>query len=102
MVGNTAALTAGRFFIGLAGGVSNVVFGKMVTETIPSHLLSKFAMAHQASTASGFIFSYGLAYLLPDSKDVQANIEDERWRIIYLAPAMVGVIEVLLILLVFK
>ena len=92
MLGNTAALTIGRFLIGIAGGVSNVVFGKMVTETIPLRVLSRYAMAHQASTATGLACSNALAYILPDPKDYEANKEDEYWRVIYCAPAMVGVL----------
>ena len=40
------ALTIGRFLIGFAGGVSNVVFGKMIGETIPDRVLPTFAMSH--------------------------------------------------------
>ena len=35
MVGNTAFLTAGRVFVGIAAGIYNVVFGKCVVENVP-------------------------------------------------------------------
>ena len=44
MVTHTAALTVGRLILGIAGGLVNVVFGKMINETIPEHLVAKFAM----------------------------------------------------------
>ena len=46
MICTVPALTIGRFLIGFAGGVSNVVFGKMIGETIPARVLPRFAMAH--------------------------------------------------------
>ena len=35
MVGNTAFLTAGRIFVGIAAGIYNVIFGKCVVENMP-------------------------------------------------------------------
>lgn len=43
-----------------------------------------------------------LAYILPDPKDTEANKVDEYWRVIYMAPAFIGVIQILLILFVFR
>jgi len=40
--------------------------------------------------------------ILPDSKDTQGLIDDELWRVIYLVPALVGIIVSLLVLLVFR
>jgi len=35
MVGTTPFLSIGRLFVGLAAGTANVVFGKMINETMP-------------------------------------------------------------------
>jgi F0F1-type ATP synthase assembly protein I len=35
MIGTTPFLCIGRLFLGLAAGTMNVVFGKMITETLP-------------------------------------------------------------------
>ena len=40
--------------------------------------------------------------LLPDAEDVEANKEDEMWRVVYLMPAVIGIVEIILITLVFK
>lgn len=95
-------LTIGRFFIGFAGGVSNVVFGKMIGETIPTRVLSKFAMSQQGHTANCVLFTFALGQMLPNNEDTEALAKDELWRIIYLAPAMVGVIQIVFILTVFR
>ena len=44
MVTHTATLTVGRLILGIAGGLVNVSFGKMINETIPEHLVAKFSM----------------------------------------------------------
>lgn len=79
----------------------NVAFGKMITETIPEHIVSTFAMAHNASVCIGFIAVFGLAALLPDPKDFEANKSDEFWRVIWLAPGVIGLIVIAMVLLVF-
>ena len=43
-----------------------------------------------------------MAGFLPDPKDFEANKNDENWRIIYLTPALIGVIELILIIFVLK
>ena len=79
-----------------------MAFGKMVTETIPSHLVSSFGMAHNASVCIGYIFCYGLGAILPDPEDMQANKDDELWRVIWLMPVFIGIIEIVLVLTVFR
>ena len=102
MVGSTPFLCFGRFFVGLGGGTANVVFGKMITETLPEELASKFLMAHNGSFCVGFVVVFGLGALLPDPEDVEAMKDDQMWRVIYLVPFFVGVIEILLIIFVYK
>ena len=102
MVGTTPFLSIGRLFLGLAAGTANVVFGKMITETMPEKEASLFAMAHNAAICIGFIVAFGLAAFLPDPDDVEANKEDEYWRLIYIFPAFVGLVEILLVLFVYR
>ena len=102
MVGSTPFLCFGRFFVGLGGGTANVVVGKMITETLPEELAAKFLMAHNGSFCVGFVVAFGLGALLPDPEDIAAMKGDQMWRVIYLVPFFVGVIEILLILFVHK
>ena len=44
MLHSPIAIAAGRFPLGIAGGISNVVYGKIVFENMPDSLASKFGM----------------------------------------------------------
>ena len=59
-------------------------------------------MCHNASICVGFVVAFGMGGFLPDSKDFEANKNDELWRIIYLMPAFIGTIEIIFILSVFR
>ena len=98
---HTATLSLARLILGTGGGVMNIAFGKMVSETIPTRLVPTFLMAHNGSVCIGFILVFGLAALLPDADDLQANKDDELWRVIWLAPAVIAIVEILLVLFAF-
>lgn len=102
MTGTTPLLAIGRFFLGVSAGVANVVFGKMITENMPDNLVSKFAMCHNASINVGLVPAFLMGAFLPDPDDLEANQADEKWRIIYLTPALIGFIEIVLVLFIFN
>ena len=102
MVGSTPFLTLGRLLLGIAAGLYNVIFGKVILENLPAELAQKLAMAHNGSSGTGFFIVYSMGYILPDSKDLTGNQADELWRVIYLMPALIGLIEILLLTLVFR
>lgn len=102
MFEHTVTLSIGRLLLGTGAGIMNVVFGKMITETIPAHLMPIFSMIHNACICTGYFLCFGLAALLPDAKDEEANKQDELWRVIWLTPAAIGIIVILLVLFVFK
>ena len=102
MIGNTPCLTFGRLLGGISAGILNVVFGKMITENMPERLASKFAMAHNASVCIGFIPCFLMGAFLPDPTDFEGNKEDELWRIIFLMPALISIVSILLITLVYN
>ena len=59
-------------------------------------------MCHNASICVGLVAAYGMGGFLPDPEDLQANKDDEMWRIIYLMPALIGLVGIILILSVFR
>ena len=59
-------------------------------------------MLHNASICVGFVAIFGMGAILPDPDDEQGLKDDERWRIIYMAPAMIAVIEIFFILVVYR
>ena len=102
MVMHESTLIIGKFLLGLGAGSENVVYGKLITETIPASIMSSFAMSHNASICLGFFTVFFMSAVLPESDNVQANYEDEFWRVIWLGPAFTGIISILLVLFVFR
>ena len=102
MTGTTTFLTIGRLSLGVAAGIYNVIFGKVILENMPERLAQKLALSHNGSICTGFVFAFGLGSILPDCEDFEASKADELWRVIYLMPAFIGVIGILLIGLIFK
>ena len=102
MVATIPFLTFGRLLVGVAAGVYNVIFPKMIVENMPVQLSQRLAMCHSASIQVGLVVAYGLGGILPDPKDAEASKQDELWRFIFLVPAFIGTFELILTLLVFR
>lgn len=102
MFGTVVTLSIGRVLVGVAAGISNVTFGKFIGENMPERYAERASMMLNASVCVGLFFCYLMGELLPSPDDIQANKDDELWRVIYLVPGIVGVIVVLLVLLVFR
>jgi len=66
------------------------------------HLIGNFCLAANASMSFGFIFVFSLAAILPDQKDIEANKQDELWRVIWAAPSLIAIIAILLVLTVYR
>ena len=102
MIGTVPFLTTGRFLLGVAAGIYNVIFGKMIVETMPEKSAQKFAMFHNASICFGIVAAFCMGAFLPDQNDKEACEEDEFWRVIFLTPALIGFVGILLITIVFR
>ena len=102
MIVHVATLSLGRVLEGIGAAMMNVVFGKLMAETLPPHLFGNFGMAANSSMSIGLILVFGLGGILPDPKDEEANKEDELWRVIWAGPIVVGIIEILFTLFIFR
>ena len=102
MYGTIPFLIMSRFVLGIATGLYCVIFGKMMCENLPEKLAQKVAMCQNVSICFSIVGALAMAGFLPDPKDFEANKNDENWRIIYLMPALIGVIELILIIFVFR
>ena len=100
MICTVPTLCLGRFLCGITAGVVNNVMGKSLDETIPVKASGQFGTLLNTYICIGFPISYLLGAFLPDEPDEMA--EDEMWRIIYGAPALLAIAQILLFLLVFK
>ena len=59
-------------------------------------------MLHNASICVGFVAIFTMGAILPDPEDEQGLKDDEMWRVIYMAPAMIAVIEIFFIVAVYR
>ena len=102
VIESVPAMSIGRLIVGIAAGAYNVVFGKMIVENMPEKLAGKFAMCHNASICVGFQIAFLMGAILPDPDNFQANKDDEMWRVIFLVPALIGVVGNILIIFIFR
>lgn len=70
MVGTVPFLSIGRILIGIAGGVSNVTYGKFILENMPNDLAAKFSMCLGASLCVGYVPCFLMGDFLPDPTDI--------------------------------
>ena len=80
---NLWTIVIGRFFYGFCSGVIQVGGVKMLDETIPIYLNSYFGTFTNSMMASGIMVAIVLAVFLPENDDIEAQIVDGNWRIIY-------------------
>ena len=102
MYDSVFCLSLGRLILGISAGLANMVYGKSITENFSEKLASWLAMLLNAGICIGIFVALLMGGLLPDPEDIEANKNDENWRIIYAAPGMVGVVEIILILFIFR
>ena len=102
MFGTVESLTISRLLIGVAGSLGNIIYCKSMNETFPEKMASVLGCLCNASICFGIYLAFLLGVILPNPEDTEANKEDEMWRVIYCFPAIVALVELLLILCVFR
>ena len=81
----------------------NAIIGKSVTECFEGDLASRLSMFTNIGICVGITLAMNLGFLLPAvDSDRETLAADEGWRIIYLMPAILAVIELLLYLTVVR
>ena len=80
---NLPAICIGRYFYGLCCGVFSVAGPKMLDETVPIHLNSSFGTATNTFLSGGIMLAIVLGSLLPEGDDVQGQLDDGNWRVLY-------------------
>ena len=69
-------LTLGRFVLGFAAGLINLIYSKSITENFPEKLGSILAMMCNASICIGIFLAFVMGGILPDPEDIEANKDD--------------------------
>lgn len=100
---NTYTLSLGRFINGLVSGVMNTIIGKSVNECYEGDLASRLSMFTNIGICVGITLAMNLNFLLPpNDADIETLAKDEGWRFIYLMPAFLGFLEIILYLTVVR
>jgi MFS family permease len=73
MVLNYWMIVVGRYFFGFCCGVFSVAGPKMLDETVPIHLSSKFGTATNSLLSGGIMIAVLLGTLLPDDLDYEGQ-----------------------------
>ena len=101
MIENPYCFAIGRFAVGLTGGIANGVMGKSLDETVPIEVASQFGVLTNFYIVFGLIVAYFLSSaFLPMDEDKLAD--DQTWRILLFAPAVIGLINILAFICYFR
>ena len=92
---NLPMIIIGRYFFGFCCGVFSVAGPKMLDETVPIHLSSSFL-------SGGIMIALLLGAGLPNQDDVEAQIEDGFWRVLYGFPYACQAITILMFMTCFR
>lgn len=99
-IGTVPWLCFGRFLNGITAGIATNVMGKSLDDTVPVEASGQFGTLLNFHITLGILFAYLFGWILPT--DYELMKADERWRIIYAMPAVIAIIEILLLLFVFR
>ena len=80
---NLVTILLGRILFGIAVGFMTVTGSRFNEETIPSHLYEIYAPFNIIGYTIGVVISFSLGFILPSNDDIDALIEDKKWKIIY-------------------
>ena len=99
---NLPMICIGRYLFGMCCGVFSVAGPKMLDETIPVNLISSFGTATNSMMAAGIMIAIVLGLFLPEGDDLQGQLDDGNWRVLYGFPYICQVITILIFTFVFK
>lgn len=80
---NLPLIVIGRFCFGFCCGVFSVAGPKMLDETVPISLSSSFGTASNSFLSCGIMIALLLGVGLPDQDNLQGQVDDGFWRVIY-------------------
>jgi MFS family permease len=95
------ALIIGRLIIGLWVGAYVTVCPLYISEIAPPSISGSLGSFNQMGAVTGVLFGFTIAFAvpLPDDKDAKTT---KIWRLVFAIPAIFGIVQFLLLLLVFR
>ena len=90
MVQTLQTICFGRFILGLAAGVLNIVMGKSLDETVPSQYSTLFGCMTNAFICTSVWLAMIMGLILP--KEEEDFVADNKWRIVFGMPIVFAMI----------
>lgn len=100
MITTVPTICIGRFLYGVTAGHANIIMSKSLDETVPKEVFHLFGILTNAIINVGLMFTWFLGALLPTEEEDYKD--DNMWRIIFLMPCLIAVVQIVLFLTVFK
>ena len=89
----------GRFFMGITSVIFGIIFGKCISETLPTDFQAHYGMLTNLFINFGFMSSFIFSTMLPTEP---AKMEkDENWKLFSALPAITGFVCIMLFSLIF-
>lgn len=73
---NFYVILIARFFFGTAVGIGSGAGARVIEETVPPQLYGLFSPLTVVGYGFGTVFSFSLAYILPEDDDIQGLLDD--------------------------
>jgi MFS family permease len=109
MIFSFYALIIGRIIFGFGCGVYTVIVPLFISETSPPSVAGVMGAISQFNVTGGIMIAYLLGYIAPLRYTKNGGVETNEdvfttnaWRIVFIFPAGVAIIQSLLVLLVFR
>ena len=107
MIFNFWALLLGRLLIGWGCGAFSVIAPIMINEISPISISGILGSAVQINFTFGFLLAYAFGFAVPyqtrsNGTENHEIYTSEIWKLLFIFPGIVALIQILLLLLVFK
>jgi MFS family permease len=88
LIQNLQMICLGRFLLGLAAGVLNIVMGRSLDETVPAKYSTLFGCQTNNFICISIFFAMIIGLLLPTNE--AEFVHDQNWRVIYAVPIVIA------------
>mmetsp|Transcript_1910 Transcript_1910/g.1709 ORF Transcript_1910/g.1709 Transcript_1910/m.1709 type:complete len:333 (+) Transcript_1910:308-1306(+) len=101
MIFSMWTLILGRFICGMGIGMYVTICPLFISEYSPASLSGPLGSINQMNVVTGLVLAFSLAFILPLPDDAEAKTTGI-WRILLMIPGIIGLLQFVLLTLVFK
>ena len=101
MIFNFYSLALGRFIMGVAAGAFTSISPLYITEIAPTSISGTLGTLNQFMASFGVMIANSLAFMVPYKENL-TDSNFEIWRVVFVFPAIISILQLLLLLFVFR